>query len=77
MFGGYRFGMGDGSVPGPWINWLLLAIIYAFVTWLIVKVLVRAGKVDVVNEGTAWLKVMLFGSLAVILLLVLISECLI
>lgn len=80
MFGGYkfgRFGSEQSRHTGEMMDWLLLAAVYAGVTWFITRLLVRLGKVQPQNEMSAWLKVMGAGVLVVIVLLILLDECLI
>ena len=78
MFGGYKFGQfGTGGDASAGMDWILLAAVYAGVTWLITRLLVRFGKVQPQNEMSAWLKTMGAGVMVIIVLLIIADEYLI
>lgn len=78
MFGGYKFGrFGAGGDASAGMEWILLAAVYAGITRLITRLLVRFGKVQPQNEMSAWLKTMGAGVMVIIVLLVIADEYLI
>lgn len=80
MTGGYKFGRFGTAVnesSAAAMEWILLIGAYAWIAWLITRILVRLGKVQPRNEMAAWFKVMGADVMAIIVLLIFLDEYLI